>query len=117
MTVLPKLSNREIPEMMQELSQATSNPESHLSIMTGEKYLTYLVKVQGSQDPILIHSAGSALGNFINGLGHGVRKSFVLQGLKDSATTFEVNPTKILARGNKKGKIPNPELLKAKILA
>ena len=68
-------------------------------------YLTYLVKVQGSQDPILIHSAGSSLGNFRNGFGHGVTKSFVFQGLEESATAFEVDPTKMLARGHKKGKI------------
>ena len=52
--------NREIPEMMKALSQAACNPESHFAIMTGEKYLTYLVKVQVSQDPVLVHSAGSA---------------------------------------------------------
>ena len=51
--------NREIPEMMKALSQAACNPESHFAIMTGEN-LTYLVKVQVSQDPVLVHSAGSA---------------------------------------------------------
>ena len=82
--------------------------------MTGERYLTYLIKVQGSQDPILVHSAGSSLGNHINGLGHGVKKSFVLQGLKYSATAFEVDPAKMLACGNKKEKMTYTELLKAK---
>ena len=38
----------------------------------------------------------------------------MLQGLEDSATVFEVDLTKILARGNKKGKMPYTELLKAK---
>ena len=39
--------------------------------MTGERYLTYLFKVQGSHDMILIHSAGSSLGNLIHGLTQG----------------------------------------------
>ena len=91
--------------MMQELSQATSNPESHLSIMTGEKYLTNLVKVQVSQDPILIHSAVSALGNFRNGLGTGSVNS-LCSIIEESATAFEVDQTKMLARKNKKGKTP-----------
>ena len=55
--------NWEIPEIMQALSQAAGNPKAHFTMMTGERYLTYLVKVQVSQDPILIHSDGSALTN------------------------------------------------------
>ena len=106
--------NWEIPEIVQALSQAAGNPESHFAIMTVERYLSYLVKLQGSQDPILIHSNGSALGNRRNGLGHGVAKYFVFQGLKESATAFEVNPTKMLARGNKKGKMLYTEIFKAK---
>ena len=86
--------------MMQALSQSAGNSESHFTIMTGERYITYLVKVQGSQDPILIHSAGSALGNCRNVLGHRVKKAFMFQGLEESATTFEVDPTKMLARGS-----------------
>ena len=74
--------------------------------MIGERYLTYLVKIQGSQDPILIHSTGSALGYCINGLWHGVKKSFVYQGLEESATAFKVKLTKIFVRGNKKGRMP-----------
>ena len=73
--------------------------------MTGEKYLTYLVKVQGLQDPILIHSAGSALGNFRNGLGHGSGNPLCYI-IEESATAFEVDQTKMLARKNKKGKTP-----------
>ena len=80
--------NQEILNIMQELSQAAGDPESHFAIMAGERYRTYLVKVQGSQDPILIHFAGSTLGNRINGLRHGVKKSFVFQRLKESATAF-----------------------------
>ena len=83
--------NWEIPEIMHGLLQAAGNPEAHFEIMTGERYLTYLVKIHGSQDPILIHSAGSALVNRINGLGHGVTESFVLQGLEVSATAFKVD--------------------------
>ena len=82
--------------------------------MTGERYLLYLIKVKGSQDPIMIHSSGSALGNYRNELGHGVKKAFVFQGIKESATAFEVNQTKMLAHGNKKGKNPYIELLKVK---
>ena len=52
---------------MQALSQAAGNPEAYFAIMTEERYLTYLFKVQGSQDPIMIPSAGSASGNRING--------------------------------------------------
>ena len=52
--------NREIPEIMQALSKAARNTKEHFAIMTGERYLTYLFKVKGSQDLILIHSAGSA---------------------------------------------------------
>ena len=91
---------------MQALSQAAGNHGAHFAIMTGERYLTYLVKVQGSQDHILIHSAGSASGNIRNRLVYGVTKSFVFQGLKKSATSFEVDPTKILVHGNRtiKGK-------------
>ena len=100
--------------MMKAVSQAAGNFKAHFAIMTEERYLTYLVKVQGSHDPILIHSAGSALGNDRNRLGHRVKKSFVFQGLKESATAFEVEPTKMLARGNKRGKMPYTELLKAK---
>ena len=85
---------------MQTLSQAFRNPEAHFTIMTGERYFTYLVKIKGSQDPILILSAG--VGNHKNGLGHGVKKAFVFQGLKESATAFKVDLTKMLARGNKK---------------
>ena len=99
---------------MQALSQAAGKPESHFAIMTGERYLTYLIKVQGSQDPILVHSAGSSLGNHINGLGHGVKKALVFQGLEESATAFEVDPTKMLTRVNKKGKTQDTELLKEK---
>ena len=80
--------NWEFPEIMQALPQAAGNSEAHFTIMTGERYLTYLVKVQGSQDPILIHSAGSSLGNFRNGFGDGVTKSFVFQVLEESATAF-----------------------------
>ena len=89
---------------MQALSQSSGNTEAHFEIMTGEKYLTYLVKVLGSQDTILIHFAVSALGNHRNLLGHRVTKSFVFQGLEVSAKVFKVDPTKILARTNKKGK-------------
>ena len=99
--------------MMQALSQAARNPESHFAIMIGEKYLTYLFKVQVSQDPILIHSARSALGNHINGLVHGFRKAFVLQIFKESATAFEVDPTNMIEHGKKK-KMSYTELLKAK---
>ena len=106
--------NWEIPEIVQALSQAAGNPESHFAIMTVERYLSYLVKLQGSQDPILIHSNGSALGNRRNGLGHGVAKYFVFQGLKESDTESEVNSTKIILRRNKKGKIPYTEILKVK---
>ena len=81
--------------------------------MTGERYLLYLIKVKGSQDPIMIHSSGSALGNYRNELGHGVKKAFVFQGLEESAIAFKVDPTKMLAHGNKKGKTPYTELLKA----
>ena len=90
--------NWEIPEIMQALSQTAGNPKAHFAIMTGERYLTYIVKIKGSQDEILIHSSGLALVNSRNGLGHGVTKSFVLQGLKESATSFEVDPTNILPR-------------------
>ena len=61
--------SREIPEMMQAISQAAGNPSAHFAITTGEKYPTYLVKVQVSQDPILIHSSGSALGKFQERIG------------------------------------------------
>ena len=88
--------------MMQALSQSAGNSESHFTIMTGERYITYLVKVQGSQDPILIHSTGSALGNCRNGLVHWVKKASVFRVLEYSATVFEVDPTKILAQRNKK---------------
>ena len=98
---------------MQVLSQDTGNPEAHFTIMAGERYLTYLFKVQGSRDPILIHSAISALVNCINWLGHGVKKSFVFLVLEEPATAFEVNPTKMLARRNKKGNMTYTELLKA----
>ena len=64
-------------------------------------------------DPLAI----SALKNSRNGLGHEVTKSFVFQGLKESATAFKVDPIKILARENKKGKMPHTKLLKAKTLA
>ena len=88
---------------MQALSQAAVNPEPLFVITKGERYLIYLVKIQGSQDPILSHSADSA-GNFRNGLVHGVTKPFVIQGLEESATAFKVNLTKMLARRNKKKK-------------
>ena len=106
--------NQEIPEIMQALSQATGIPEAHLEIMTRERYITYIVEVQGSQYLILIQSAGSSLGNFINVLGHRFKKDFRPQGLEESATAFEVNQTKMLAHGNKKGKNPYIELLKVK---
>ena len=98
---------------MQELSQAAGNPEAHFAIMTGERYLTYLVKVNGLQDPILIHYAGSALRNHINVLGYGITELFVFQALKESAKAFKVNLTKMLARGNNKVKMPYTEILKA----
>ena len=85
--------------------------------MTGERYLTYLVKVQGSPDPILIHSAGSELVNIRNGLGHRVKKDFVYQELEESATAFEVDLTKMLLRRNKKGRMPFTETLKSKTAA
>ena len=99
---------------MQAVSQAVGNPEAHFAIMTGERYITLTVKVQESQDPILIHSVGSSSGNYRNGLGHGVTKSFVFQGVEYSATAFKVDLTRILACRNKKVKIPYTELLKAK---
>ena len=40
--------------------------------------------------------------------------SFVFKGLEKSATEFEVDPTKMLVRRNKKGKIMYIELLKEK---
>ena len=52
---------------MQAISQAAGNPEAHFAVMTGERYLTYLVKVQGLQYTFLIHSAGSVLVNCRNG--------------------------------------------------
>ena len=85
--------------------------------MTGERYLTYLVKVQGSKDPIRIHSAGSSLVNLRNGLRHGFKKAFLFQLLEKSVTAFEVEPTKMLACRNKKGKTLYTELLNAKISA
>ena len=106
--------NPQIPEIMQALSQAAGNPGAHFEIMKGERYITYLLKVQGSQDPILIHSAGSAPVNRINGLGHWFTKYFVFQGLKDSATAFKVDPTKMLVCGNKKRKMLYTEILEAK---
>ena len=78
------------------------------------RWCCFVLKVQVSQDPILIHSTGSSLGNCINGLGYGVTKSFTFQGLEESATAFKVNPTNMIARGNKKEKMPYTELLKAK---
>ena len=74
--------------MIQVISQAAGNPEAHFAIMTGERYPTYLVKVQGSQYAILIHSTNSAFGNDRNVLVHRVTKYFVFQGLKESATSF-----------------------------
>ena len=97
--------NIEIPEIMQATSQATGNPEAHFTITTRERYLTHPIKVQGPQDPILIHPNSSALGNRRNGLVHGVTKYLVFQGLKESVTAFKVNPTKMLARRNRKGKL------------
>ena len=58
--------NQDIPEIMQVLSQAAGNLKAHFTIMTGEKCLTYLFKVQVSKDSILIQSARLALGNFRN---------------------------------------------------
>ena len=88
--------NRKIPKMMQALSQAARSPEPHFKIMTVERYLTYLIKLQESQDPITIHSTSSASGNRRNGLGYGFNKSFVLQRLEESSTAFEGGPTKML---------------------
>ena len=45
---------------------------------------------------------------------HGVKKAFVFQGLKRSATVFEVYLTNMLERRNKKGKTQYIELFKAK---
>ena len=70
--------------------------------------------MQGSPDPILIHSTGSELVNIRNGLGHRVKKDFVYQGLEESATTFKVYPTNMLAHEKKKCIMPYTELLKAK---
>ena len=41
-------------------------------------------------------------------------KILVFQGLEESATAFEFDPTKILAHGNKKDKMLYTELLKGK---
>ena len=61
--------NREVPEIMQAPSQAVGNPRAHFTIMTGERYLTCLVKIQGWQDPILINYAISELGNLQKWIG------------------------------------------------
>ena len=81
--------------------------------MTGMSYLTYLVKVQGSPDPILIHSAGLSLVNHINVLVYGVNKAFVFQRHEESSTAFKVEPTKMIAHGNNQCIKSHTELLNA----
>ena len=99
---------------MEVLSQAAGNPEAHFKVMTRENYLTYFVKIQGSQDQILIPSDSSALVNSQKWIGTRDQKFSVFQGLKESATSVEVNPNKMLTRRKKKGKMLYTELLKQK---
>ena len=65
---------------MQALSQADGYPEAHFVIMAGERYLTYLFKVQGSQYQILICCI--SIRKSQKWIGTQVKKSFVFHVLE-----------------------------------
>ena len=91
--------------------EGANSSDRLMKAITATPRIALFIKVQGNEDPFLVHSPTVAQGSrFLGGIGNS--EPFVLAGLGANATPFRIDPINI-ARKVKTGRLPYVELLAA----
>ena len=92
-------------------SEGANSLDHLMKAITTTPHTALFAKVQGNEDPFLVHSPTISQGSrFLGGIGNS--EPFLLAGLGANATPFPIDPINI-ARKVKTGRLPYAELLAA----